>query len=771
MGLWSQLISRETQIELTLAEGWMVLRCSEGGRPAPFSAVARKWPQLSLLRPYFPQESATEAAVPPEQAKLVRTLMVALKELGQRPRLRFEISDAASKGTARRARETSGRHAYAGSFLAHLELGGASGGLTGGYEAFAAYGMPFLTQYTVRHPNADVMILGSKEDVEALKTRPEAKAWKLAVIRSYDWLHRAASVRSTDWQLLVLIEPDACSDAVGQKRLQEVLGLTARQTIGFFLREPATTEERSRAAALLRLKSPDTLSALIRNPRHPCSLPEESLPVAPSPVIQPTGEKRAPARPAVAPAPAAPVVRAAPVVQPVAISVSPKGPGFLQEARRLAGYEQEGAAPVPFTGAQPVYADMNQGQRAWYFTLRTKWRRGEYPDADAAYLYVHIYELLEQVGAKNAADGYRQLMALWRAYRDRAPSLDGQMGQWMSDYIHVWNCGVTDEMLLADAPSLESRALDAALIAMEANPEAKIPLWALEIIADYRISTSKFSQRGHEELMAAALPGAVRYLDVRTRAETGRGLIETHAPIKQVNEKVLAFAGTPRASERRYALKIHHATSRQELSRYLRNVMRYTENQLRAKLKFGARLQGITLDEKTCAQITEYVDAFFAQAERQRRAEEKAREKIALDQEHLMQLRQESDELRETLLATLKEQDAAQDMAEEYPAAEKVEVEETAVQAGPGRPGESDASVLDDAWQAFFQAADPDALAAAGEGEMALAAFARSRHQMPDVVLDELNDLAQDTIGDLIADASGILEDYRDIVTTYLRRE
>ena len=41
---------------------------------------------------------------------------------------------------------------------------------------------------------------------------------------------------------------------------------------------------------------------------------------------------------------------------------------------------------------------------------------------------------------------------------------------------------------------------------------------------------------------------------------------------------------------------------------------------------------------------------------------------------------------------------------------------------------------------------------------------------MPELLLDELNNVSSDTIGDLIADGNGIIDDYLPVIQKHLRK-
>ena len=82
---------------------------------------------------------------------------------------------------------------------------------------------------------------------------------------------------------------------------------------------------------------------------------------------------------------------------------------------------------------------------------------------------------------------------------------------------------------------------------------------------------------------------------------------------------------------------------------------------------------------------------------------------------------------------------------------------------------------MDDDWRAFFEQVHErvslDALAALMEGPEAFAAHAKERNEMPDLLLDSINEIASDTIGDLVADADGIYEDYLPEIKKHLIKE
>ena len=86
-----------------------------------------------------------------------------------------------------------------------------------------------------------------------------------------------------------------------------------------------------------------------------------------------------------------------------------------------------------------------------------------------------------------------------------------------------------------------------------------------------------------------------------------------------------------------------------------------------------------------------------------------------------------------------------------------------------------DMGEIDDDWKAFFAQVQKkyslDALVALAQGADAFAACAKARSDMPELLLDGINEIAADTIGDLVADENGIFEDYLPEIQKHLIKE
>lgn len=88
------------------------------------------------------------------------------------------------------------------------------------------------------------------------------------------------------------------------------------------------------------------------------------------------------------------------------ISYSTGGNDFIRKAQKYVRRRETQAQFVPFMSYWPTYGSMTDAQQRWYFYWRDQVRNGIYPDTDLSYVFVHVYELINNVGIENGVDGY-----------------------------------------------------------------------------------------------------------------------------------------------------------------------------------------------------------------------------------------------------------------------------------------------------------------------------------------------------------------------------
>lgn len=83
----------------------------------------------------------------------------------------------------------------------------------------------------------------------------------------------------------------------------------------------------------------------------------------------------------------------------------------------------------------PTYQVMTDQQLRGYFSWRTKVREGIVEKTSLSFVFVYIYELLNQIGVSSVEEGFYTLKKFWHAYKDIEPRVNHYIKLWLKDYI------------------------------------------------------------------------------------------------------------------------------------------------------------------------------------------------------------------------------------------------------------------------------------------------------------------------------------------------
>ena len=731
------------------------------------------------------------------------------------------------------------RQAVAEAHLRFLTGWGLSGGLTGGYEAMIAYGVPLLRRYRDEAPEGTVCVLALPEDrpplEEALRTLPESQDPP----RLLTYEEAAGQGGALRADLLLMVEPERGLSRLSNLAQRAFGEVRAECRVGFFLNLPNRFDGSTPFAAMaLGCRSRlELLDWLVRDPRAARPLP---MPYAFPGRIP----RRAPSRAMGAAAPS--------------IHTSEQVLAFFADARKHANLTVDSAPPAPYQSAMPRYAELSAEQWRWYLCLRGQLRRGVFPDADEAYLRLYLTEILNGIGVIDARAGYDAMLALWRGYGTRH-CVPKALAAWSYDYLRCRPCGVSPEDLLWDAPALPDLPLNVILTEIsDAGAPLVLPLWALERLSGHGVRAGRFYQSEDPELAGRVFSGAVAAVDQALRAESGKGLLDAWGELRMREEEVYPFRGLLVEARTRYTARFRAYAGSTRLEATLKPLLRHIENLYRAKRKYAPRLQVSGLDPRCAAWAERAVgDAFAESAPKAPR--------ITLDLSQLEKLRAESDQVRDALIASAaasapgaalpreKLTEAQRALVDHLRAAggamapealraalpgQLLEAEADAVNAaalealgqalilregdlwrlnaqvldalsswgapeaarpveapdpapskspapkpaGPSAPARSASGPVpaspslstapDGEWRALLEGASAahltEALRQLLNGPEAFRAWAKARGQMPETLLDAVNDLAMDALGDLLAGEDGVYEDYREILNHHL---
>lgn len=506
-------------------------------------------------------------------------------------------------------------------------------------------------------PTAKVLIVGAKEILGVLNT-----VWSTRQVMRLDGLKKdpplpvgfrglvAATPRAfetapallrTHWTIVCLLEADALLRSENSRLFLHLRGCRKSLVTGtfrgadFLSRAPA----KGAVSQIFHLDSADDLEIFARyGLRDPVAPP----PALPAPyqlgrrVLRPVKEPhvteillRGSPTPGGRTLPPRPVPVASAQLQPIpgissiAVVLPQRKPQydptseqkgqaqFVAEARRLVSYREKQVPFVPFMRLWPTYDAMTSAQRKWYFYWRGQARDGNFIPTDLSYVFLHAYELLNNVGAENARDGYEQLRHLWMGYREQYPQLDFYLADWLLDYLLI-NRAASEAVrahILTLPLGARLRDPDLALAYMLDASSVVIPLALLETLCNYRFSTSKFALDGRQDLLATVIPQALARVNAHLISAQGVGIFDLIKPqtpeiIRRDLFRSAIYGGVLSPI---VTMTVVPYSKHPPLRIFLTSLVKYTENRLRERDGYEGRLRGYSLE----SDLRAVIDAFL----------------------------------------------------------------------------------------------------------------------------------------------------------------
>jgi len=110
---------------------------------------------------------------------------------------------------------------------------------------------------------------------------------------------------------------------------------------------------------------------------------------------------------------------------------------FYKQAKFMVDFTDDYPGDTKFFMYYPYYQHMGYEQLRTYFTWRTNARNGEMPQTSVSYVFLYVYELLNNIGLENPCEGLEKLLSVWKTCLEFSPALENYMPQWFKDY-HVY---------------------------------------------------------------------------------------------------------------------------------------------------------------------------------------------------------------------------------------------------------------------------------------------------------------------------------------------
>ncbi len=460
---------------------------------------------------------------------------------------------------------------------------------------------------------------------------------------------------------------------------------------------------------------------------------------------------------------------------------------FFRDAAKLYPIRGVACPHVPFFSYVPQYSQLNRPQLEWYLWWREQFRRGEAPETDYTYLLLYAYELVNLSENTDPQKTCEALCRLWTEYRQTFPQMDTYLPEWICDLCLLHRL---------PPPCVEEPRLQSILLSHCSLKEFYAAgsgdegfLRALVLFCsnhDYR--KSKFYTKETQELFDRVILGTVKVVAERTEQD-GKPFAASKLERSEISRYAYTGALCSPSIRKRIDVEYFSFSRSHELRILITDIVKYTENQIRAAIGVRSRLGIYALPPIIRGLIDSYLSGVLPAHRKQptKSAEKEipAYEKLydvphaPISFEAAAQIERLSWETTERLVEAFTEEGARQDdntdgemlspqtlpIAEDVP---KVE-EEQSLPTTEIETKEKDAAV-----DSPFAPYASLLRATLAENVQEQKDAARMAEKTLDVFVDELNELAAEETGDILLEEADVgycvIEDYREWLRDLLSR-
>lgn len=442
---------------------------------------------------------------------------------------------------------------------------------------------------------------------------------------------------------------------------------------------------------------------------------------------------------------------------------------FRHDAKRYSEVTGKECPAVDFFSYTPQYRQMSKSQLAYYFWWRECALRGEWLEASFSYILLYIYEIINLHETIPPEEGLRRLIGVWLAYRGKNKVLDKYLSEWVTDYCLIHRLPSPRSALSSILPVIMENASFREFY-MAGGDDGITVETLIELSSDYNWRKSKFAaeDEGVCEQYRWHIPAAVGYV----AEKSGDDRFSTKG-LKTAVVSRDAFCGSLCAHNVKSRIDIEYLsyTRSRELRALMTELVKYSENKLRAALGIRSRLRVTELDDKFRTLADEYFEREFPTVKKapklsreERLAAEERQYDAAYDAlSHGVDTEGAAEIERASWASTELLAPEFSEMEVELPTIQEKTAPDTDVIPDAPDDAPTDGSIyarLDDDAAEYLRLMLNDSSDAARQ-------YCREHGLYEDVVASHINEVASEIIGDIILESDGsggysVIEDYID---------
>lgn len=278
---------------------------------------------------------------------------------------------------------------------------------------------------------------------------------------------------------------------------------------------------------------------------------------------------------------------------------------FCKMAEKLKDCHGSTCRFVPFFSYVPQYSQLSEGQLAWYLYWRDQVRSGNYPKTDYSYIMLYIYEIINLADSIDPTIGQAQLCALRDAYGKFYPRIASCLNEWICDYSLIHHLPPPS---VIDAKTAETCSLKEFYIYSPDHPQEVLAKALMMFGTNYHYEKSKYASKDNISLYETHMQGAILAC-LRDEGEVGEKMEHLWGDKTTQTRDAYAGALCSHRVKRKIEVDFCSLARSHELRLILTDIMKYTENKLRAYWGVKSRLSlfGLPVSFRLC------IDRYFEQ--------------------------------------------------------------------------------------------------------------------------------------------------------------
>ncbi len=428
---------------------------------------------------------------------------------------------------------------------------------------------------------------------------------------------------------------------------------------------------------------------------------------------------------------------------------------FYKTAKSLRERKVDSAEYYPFFSYVPQYDQLNEKQLDYYLYFRGKAEKGEFVRADLSYVLLYAYEIINLGEYIDTKRGQAMLYSLWVEYGKQYPKLHKQLIEWLCDYSLIHKLSPPKDVDIHTVADVS--ALKEFFVTQSGNDYTDYAEILLAFSSSYDYRKSKFAIGENkvlfDEHVIAALAACVKHLSSGSIL-SGLGFCDSTLPRD-------AYAGALCCYNAKKKIEIDFCSfSRTNELRYIvGEIVKYSENKIRAHIGVKSRLSCYLLDNDLKAIIDAYFSRTLVRYNRPRRNEKREEYEALYDLPKAPLSLSGAKLIEEQSWETTRKLVEAFECNENIEKTEIIEPVDTAKEKTEKSNEESDS--LSDALGELYGFA----LAVYTNDYEAQRREAQRLGKMPDSIVDSINERSFDFFGDILIEDNGegleIVEDYR----------